>query len=597
MRKFLLIFLAVAVGFVILTVVAVAGLMSLSGKGDKSLAGDVILELRIDQPLAEVSGDDPFAALGGTTALTVRDAVDALEKASEDPKVKGLIAHIATSPGSFAATQELADAVKAFRQKGKKAVAWADSYGEFSGGNGAYFLAAAFDEVYLQPSGDVGFIGIAVETLFAKEAFEKLGVTPQMNARHEYKNAVNLFTEQTFTGPHKEATEHLVKSLFGQLVRGVAEGRNKTKEEVRALVDAGPHIGDEALEAGLVDGLLYRDEVYERAKETWGKGAELLWLHRYLDRAGRPHQDGKHTVALIYGVGQVMRGKSTQSPLGGEPTMGADTVAAALRRAAEDDHVKAIVFRVDSPGGSYVASDTIRREVQRAKEQGKPVIISMGNLAASGGYFVAMDADKIVAQPGTLTGSIGVYAGKFVTAEMWSKLGVNWETVAEGKNATLFSTDQPLTPEHQARIDAELDRIYEDFTTRAAAGRNLPLEALQKVAKGRVWTGEDAKAVGLVDELGGMKRALELAKEAAKIPAGEKVRVQVYPRPLKGMEALLAAFGGEREGDSSESDGARIQSGLPALQGDLRRVQRAMRALGVGEEPGVLTAPVPHVQF
>jgi protease-4 len=596
MRKFILIFIGVCAVFIVLTTVAVVGLFAIAGKGEPALTGDVVLELRIDQPLVEVAHDDPFSAFGATPALSVRDAVDALEKAGDDPRVKGLLAHIATSPGSFAATQELTDAVKAFRAKGKKTVAWADSYGEFSGGNGAYFLASAFDEVYLQPSGDVGFIGIAVETPFAREALEKLGVKPEMNARHEYKNAVNLFTETTFTPAHKEATEQLARSLFNQLVRGVAEGRKLTLDEVRKRVDQGPHLADEALQARLVDGLLYRDEVYERVKETWGKGAELLWLHRYLDRAGRPHTEGRDTVALIYGVGQVMRGKSQQSALGGEATLGGDTVAAAFRRAAEDTNVKAIVFRVDSPGGSYVASDTVRREVQRAREKGKPVIVSMGNLAASGGYFVAMDADKIVAQPGTITGSIGVYAGKFVTSELWAKLGVNWETVAEGKNATLFSTDHPLTPEHRARIDAELDRIYDDFTQKAARGRNLPLEALQKVAKGRVWTGEDALALGLVDELGGMKRALELAKEAAKIPADRKVQVKLYPSPKKGLEALLAAFGGERDGDNSEDEGARAQVGLGSLRADLQAVQRALRALGLGRDAGVLTAPVPEVR-
>ena len=596
MRKFLIIFAIATAVFVGLAFVAVVGMFMLGGGGPKGVSGDVVLELRIDEPLVELAQEDPFAALGGTRPLSLRDAVDALEKASGDPRVKGLVAHVATAPGSLAATQELADAVKAFRAKGKKAVAWADSYGEFSNGNGAYLFASAFDEIYLQPSGDVGFMGLAVETPFAKEALEKLGVQPQMNARYEYKNAVNLFTEQGLTPAHREATEALVRSFFGQLVRGVAEGRKLSEDEVRRLVDSGPYLADEALEAKLVDGLLYRDEVYERVKETWGKGAELLWLKRYLERAGRPNLEGQDTVALIYGVGQVMRGKSQQSPLGGDPTMGGDTVAAAVRRAVEDPAVKAIVFRIDSPGGSYVASDTVRREVQRAREAGKPVIATMGNVAASGGYFVAMDADKIVAQPGTITGSIGVYAGKFVTRDLWAKLGVNWETVAEGRNATLFSTDQPLTPEHQARIDAELDRIYGDFTRKAAAGRKLPLEQLQKVARGRVWTGEDAKAKGLVDELGGMRRALELAKAAANIPPDRPVRVRVYPKEKKGVEALMALFGGGPEGDNSEKEGAQVDSGLRALRGDVTKVQRALRAVGIGSG-GVLSAPVPEVRF
>ncbi|HZA50379.1 MAG TPA: signal peptide peptidase SppA, partial [Myxococcaceae bacterium] len=350
----------------------------------------------------------------------------------------------------------------------------------------------------------------------------------------------------------------------------------------------------EALEAKLVDGVAYRDEVYAKVKEGWGRGGELLYLHRYLERAGRPHRQGRHTLALVYGVGAVVRGQSEIDPLSGGTSMGSDTVAAALRAAAEDEEVKAIVFRVDSPGGSYVASDTIRREVARAREKGKPVVVSMGGVAASGGYFVSMDADRIVAQPGTLTGSIGVYAGKFVTTGLWEKLGINWDTIAYGRNATLFSTDQEFSPEQRAKLEAVLDRIYRDFTARAAEGRKLPLEKLESVARGRVWTGEDAKEHGLVDVLGGFSAALATARELANVPPDAAVRVRVFPHPRRSIEALLAAFAEDDGEDSSEDEGttARGATLRPWLR-QARGVHALAERLGLVERPGALTAPIP----
>lgn len=595
MKKFLVISLAVMGGFAALAVVGIFAIAILAAGSQPSVANNVVLELKLDEPLPEIAGEDPFAAFG-EKPMTLRDAVEALERAGEDDRVKGVVAYLGTSPGSVASVQELRDAIKAFRAKGKKAVAYADSYGEFTGGNAPYYLATAFDEVYLQPSGDLGLIGFAAESPFVKGALEKIGVKPQMGQRHEYKNAVNMFTHDAFNEPHRESMQELLGSLHAQLVKAIAEDRKLSEDEVRALIDDGPYIASEALDKKLVDGLLYRDEVYAKIKEGWGKDADLLYLHRYLERAGRPHQTGEHTIALIQGVGQVMRGKSDLNPLSGESTMGSETVAAALRRASEDERVKAIVFRVDSPGGSYVASDTIRREVQRAREKGKPVIVSMGNLAASGGYFVSMDADKIVAQPGTITGSIGVYAGKFVTQQLWEKLGVNWDTVSIGKNAALYSTDAEFTPEQLAKVDQELDRIYEDFTTKAAAGRKLPLEKLQAVAKGRVWTGADAKELGLVDELGGVTKAIELAKDAAKIAADEDVRIELFPRPKTPFEALMAALGGEQEGENSESEGASVRTSWRPVLEELRGMHKLTRQLGFGPEKGVLTAPVPEIR-
>lgn len=596
MKRFIIGTLAFIGAMSVLFVVGLIGLMVLASASAPTVPSNLVLELDLEGPLPEYVLSNSLSGAFGEDPTTVRDVVDALEKAGDDPRVKSLVARVG-NPGSAAAAQELRDAVKAFRAKGKKAVAYADTFGEEGNGTIGYYVASAFDEVYIQPSGDLTITGLSFETPFARDAFAKFGVTPRYHKRAEYKNAVNTYTEQGYNAPHREATERFTQSLFGQVVRGISEDRKLAEDVVRGLIDKAPLFGQEAVDAKLVDGLRYRDEVMASVKKDAGDGAELLYVHKYLERAGRPHTSGD-TIALVYGVGGVSRGKSQDSPLGGGQVMGGDSVAAALRKATEDSRVKAIVFRVDSPGGSYVASDTVRREVQRAKEAGKPVIVTMGTYAASGGYFVAMDADRIVAQPGTLTGSIGVYSGKFVTEAFWERLGVNFETIAAGRNAAMYGTDADFTPEQDARAEAAMDYIYSDFTRRAAAGRKMPLEKLQGLAKGRVWTGEDALANGLVDALGGYPKALAIAKELAKLPADARVNVEVYPRKKATSEVLSELLG--QTGDNSEDDATAVSAlspWAPLLEG-VRGVYAFGARMGLFEHPrGSLYAPMPHASW
>src|SRR5262249_14198507 len=304
----------------------------------------------------------------------------------------------------------------------------------------------------------------------------------------------------------RKAASQLVASQFGQIVRGIAEARKLPEDQVRAIVDQAPLSAQQALDAHLVDGLAYRDEGHAKFESGGGTPTPLPLL-RYLGRAGPPPARGD-VVALIHGVGTVQRGKSGVDPLSGDVSMGSDTVGSAFRSAVDDSDVRAILFRIDSPGGSYVASDTIWREVSRARAAGKPVVVSMGNVAASGGYFVAMPADRIVAQPGTITGSIGVFSGKMILPAFWEKLGVPWDEVHTGTNATMWSSLSDFSPSERARFDAELDRVYDDFTSKAAEGRKLPKERVLEIAQGRVWTGEDALGIGLVDALGGYGEAM-----------------------------------------------------------------------------------------
>jgi protease-4 len=586
MKRFLVRLLAVIGALVVIAAVVVAAAVLVFRARASRVPDKTVLELDLERALPERVPDNPLAQILNKDQPTLRDVVEGLEKAGDDPKVKALVATIGAAPLGTAQVQEIRDAVIAFRGKGKRAVAFSETFGEVGPGNGAYYLATAFDEIWLQPSGDIGLTGMVAEHPFLKQTLDKLDVEPQMDHRYEYKNAMNLFTEERFTAAHREATEKLIGSIFGQMVRGIAQGRKLSETEVRALVDRGPFLGPEAVGARLVDGLAYRDEVYEKVKKAAGEDSKLLFLARYVQKAGRPHQKGK-VVALVHGLGNVTRGESDEDPFGGQGSMGSDTVTKALRAAMEDDDVKAIVFRVDSPGGSYVASDAIWREVVRARQKGKPVVITMGNVAASGGYFVSMPADKIVAQPGTITGSIGVLGGKFVTRDFWGKLGVTWDEAHTGANATMYSTLTRFTPAEWARFQAWLDRVYGDFTSKVAEGRKLPKEKVLEIAKGRVWTGEDAKALGLVDELGGFHTALRLAKQAAKIADGEDVQVRTYPRRRTPLEQIMG--GGPRE--NSEAAALRqLARQVQALEPLLRR----LRALS-GEMPAPLEAPLPRL--
>ena len=533
-----------------------------------------ILEANFEKSFLENVPDTPTARLMATDRQSLRDVVDALDRGAGDDRVVGLIARVGAAPMPIAQVQEIRDAVLRFRAHKKFAVAYSETFGEFGPGNGAYYLATAFDQIYLQPSGDIGLTGIIMESPFIKGTLNKLGVSFHGDHRYEYKNALNFYTETKYTAPHKEAMTAIMNSWFNQMKDGICQARQIAPDKFQSIVDAGPYLGKEAVDAKLVDGIAYRDEVYAKVKSQAGSNAELLYLDKYLDRAGHPHDHGKR-IALVYGVGAVTRGKSDFDPVQGEQTMGSDTVAAAIRAAAHDDSVKAILFRVDSPGGSYVASDTIWREVVNARKAGKPVIVSMGYLAGSGGYFVAMAADKIVAQPGTITASIGVLGGKMLTSGFWDKVGLSWDEVHNGEKATMFTGTQDYSPAEWARFEAWLDRVYVDFTGKVADGRKLPKEKVLEIAKGRIWSGQDAKTLGLVDELGGYDTALKLAKKAAGIPETDEVKIVVYPHEKSLWESLLQ----RNEADNSDKEAA-AQTLARILQ-DVQPVARELKAVGI----------------
>jgi protease-4 len=571
MSKALVRFLAILGALWLITMVIMIGFVI----GSKGKVPDrTILEADFESALPENVPDSPTAKLMNGERTTLRDVIDAIDRGATDDRVVGMVAKIGAPPLGMAKVQEIREAVGRFRAHKKFAIAYAETFGEFGPGNGAYYLATSFDQIYLQPSGDVGLTGLIMESPFVKGTLSKLGVSFHGDHRYEYKNALNFYTESKYTGPHKEAMTALMNSWFRQMKDGISQARHIAPEKFQSIVDAGPYLGKEAVDVKLVDGLAYRDEVYAQARSKAGARAQFLYLNKYLDRAGRPHESGKK-IALVFGVGGVTRGKSDYDPVQGSQNMGSDTVAGAIRAAAADKDIKAILFRVDSPGGSYVASDTIWREVVNARKAGKPVIVSMGELAGSGGYFVAMAADKIVAQPGTITASIGVLGGKMVTSGLWDKVGLTWDEVHQGSNATMFTGAQDYTPAEWARFEAWLDRVYVDFTSKVAEGRKLPKEKVLQIAKGRIWSGQDAKNLGLVDELGGYDTALNLAKKAAGISDGEDVRLIEYPRAKTLLQTLM------QRGGAENSDKEAVAQTLARVMEVVQPVARQLDAAGI----------------
>jgi protease-4 len=508
----------------------------------------LILELDLTDGVPEGPVTDPLSAILSLRKTRLADIIEGLRRARDDDRVRALVVKVGGGRIGLARMQEIREAVSGFRESGKLTVAWSESFGEFTHGNLPYYLATAFDRIYLQPSGSLGLTGVAVEQLFLHDALAKIGVAFQSAKRYEYKTAADNLTERGFTGPAREAAERLAASVAEQISAAIAERRGKTVEDARALLDRGPFLAAEALAEGLVDALGYRDEVYADARKEAGAGAILQYVARYqrahalAQRARRLPNRRERFVAVIYASGPIKQGRSSRGPVGGG-AMGSDTVAAALRSATSDERVRAVLLRVNSPGGSHIASDTIWREVVRTRASGKPVVVSMSDLAASGGYYISMAADVIVAQPGTLTGSIGVILGKPVLEEALGRAGIATDSVAVGTGATMFAPTHPFSEDEWERINVWLDAIYRDFTEKAASGRRMTVERVHEVARGRVWTGADAAQNGLVDELGGMAAAADIARRRAGLPADAPLRV--YPR-LTPLDQL-------RPPESSES--------------------------------------------
>lgn len=517
----------------------------------------------------------------------MRETVEAIGRAARDRRVAGILVYPSFGAAGLAQVQEIRDALVAFRGQGKVTVAFADTFGELAAGNAAYYLATACEEVVLQPTGSVGLVGLKREATFLAGTLARLGVEPLFEGRHEYKSAAAQLLETGFSGPEAEQLRRVLDSQLAQIVRGIATGRGIVEADVRELVDHGPFLADEASRAGLVDVLGYRDEAIARAKERAGKGARLVLLQRYARRGpGRlPGKGRPVTVAVVTATGSIVRRSGSPLAALGGRSMDAAGTAAAIRKAYRAKGVRAVLLRVDSPGGSAVASETIYREIVLARRSGKPVVVSMGNLAASGGYYLAAGADRIVAQPGSITGSIGVIAGKLVVADAKAKLAMSVDEVHAGDHALIASVNRPFSDAEHERFAASLDGLYDAFVARVAEGRHLTVEQVDEVARGRVWTGEDALERGLIDALGGFDEALRQVREVAGLPPGARLRLQGFP----GRHSLIAGLRPPRTNSTDDASAAPVaRAKASPLEGVLRLYRQLAGEGGrlhVGTEP------------
>ncbi len=489
------------------------------------------LEIKLSGAIQEKAVPDLMTALFvGRQPLSMFDIWTNVRKASVDGRIKCLVLRLGYLECDWAKVNEIREAVLEFRKSGKKAYAYIEEAPEF---DKEYYLASACDKIILHPLGWMGVNGIGGHIPFFKKALDKLGIQAEFEHAEEYKTAYNMFTEEGFTPAHREMMESLYGDIFSLYVEALAEARGKSEKEVRALIDIGAFQGEKALESGLVDDLLYEDQLTELLEEK-GKPLHKITHQEYLKV--KPAAVGLYRgkkVALLYGQGLIHTGESYSQ------TMGSQTIAGWIRAARKDKSIAAVVFRVDSPGGSAVASDIIWREVVLTKKE-KPFVVSMSDVAGSGGYWVSMAAHKIVAQPQTFTGSIGVVGGKFTMTGLYEKLGVTSERLAYGKSADMFSTHRSLTPQERKNLKKEILWIYGQFLNKVAAGREMNKEEVDRIGKGRVWTGRQAKELGLVDEIGGLARAINLAKELAGIPADEEVSLVVWPKKISFWDMLMS---------------------------------------------------------
>lgn len=585
MKRAIIAILAALGGLVILGILFIFA-MSWALLSPTPLPSQVVLEIDLDEGLLEAPPHDPLALALERRRLQTRQVVEGLERAAGDQRVVGLLVRGSSAPGGWGTVAELRKAVERFRASGKPTLLFGETFGEMSSGQGIYYLASAFDEVMIQPSGDVGLMPLTLEMPFVGGMLEKLDVEPRFDRRWEYKDGMEPFRTDGFSDPVRESSRELLESVLNTLVEGVADGRSLSPDSVRSLVAQGPFMAREAEAAGLVDHLGYLDDARDLMAASAGEDSERLSMLRYVERDGRAWNRGPR-VALIYGSGGIMRGRSQYDPLSGGSSFGATTVAGHIRQAVEDDRVQAILFRVDSPGGSYVASDVVRAELARAREAGKPVVISMGNVAASGGYLVSVDSDRIVAHPTTFTGSIGVVAGKFVTRELWSRFGIEWERIEAGGESTLYSAFDDFSEEEWERFQDFLDRVYGEFVELVAQGRGMDVQAVDEVARGRVWTGADALERGLVDELGGFATAVGAVREELGLGEDDPIHLASYP-PERTLVQLIM------------EDGWRVGLGRTltggGADGELLRALRPFLAQAVavgllGDDDGALRMP------
>ena len=569
-RKAVLIIFGILGALILVAFLGIAVLWAALRKGEPTIRDNSVLTLRVAGSLPDYTPDDPFKKYFGGPDQSLTGLVMQFKKAKVDKRIKGILLDVNMSGVGWGKAEEIRDAITDFRTSGKPVYA----YIEF-GLNKEYYIATACDKIIVPPPGELFINGLAADVMFFRGSLDKLGIYPDIFQIGEYKTAGNMFTQKKMTDPHKKYIDELLDDLYGRYVNAIAQARKKTPDEVKALIDNAPYNAEKAKEAGLIDEAMYRDDVEKQFKKLFGyKDTDPFMAVRGSEyRDVSPESLGLNKgerIAVIYASGEIGSGSSENSP-SGDQSIGSDTLAKALNDAAADKTIKAVVLRVDSPGGSGLASDIIWRAVETTNQK-KPVVVSMSDVAASGVYYISASAAKIIAQPSTITGSIGVLAGKPVMRGFYDWLGISNEYVLRGKNAGMFRETEKFSDEERAKFEDWIKTTYyRDFVPKVAKGRNRDEQYIDSIARGRVWTGQQAKDRGLVDEFGGLDKAIEVAKQLAKIPADKGVERVILPYPTTFLQELLS--GG---GENSNTEAQQQRAVYAALPEDARRALRYM---------------------
>ncbi len=572
-RKAILIIGGIFVALVLVVLLGATAIWLAFRKTEPPIRDNSVLVLRVAGSLPDYTPDDPFKKVFGGPDQSLTGLVMQFKKAKVDKRIKAILLDVNMSGVGWGKAEEIRDAIADFRSSGKPVYA----YIEF-GLNKEYYIATAADKIIVPPPGELFINGLAADVMFFRGSLDKLGIYPDIYQIGKYKSAGDMFTQKQMTDAHRQYINELLDDLFGRYKNAIAQARHKTPEEVSALIDNAPYNAQQAKDAGLIDEAMYRDQVEAMLKKLLNqKESEPLVAVRGGDyRDVAPESLGLNKgerIAVIYATGEIGSGNSQNSP-SGDQSIGSDTVAKALNDAAAEKTIKAIVLRVDSPGGSGLASDIIWRAVETANQK-KPVVVSMSDVAASGGYYISASASKIIAQPSTITGSIGVVAGKPVMRGFYDWLGISNEYVLRGKTAGMFRETEKFSDDERVKFEEWIkNTYYNEFVPKVAKGRGKDAGYIDSVAQGRVWTGGQAKDKGLVDEFGGLDRAIEVAKQLAKIPADKGVERVILPYPTTFLQQLLSG-GGENSNTQLEQQRAI----LAAMPEDARRAFRFMQLM------------------
>ena len=569
--KIILIVGGILLLFFIVGVIGLAVLFSTMNK--PSIASKSVLLLNVAGNLPDYVAEDQLAkAFGIRQQQSFTSLLTQLRKAKVDTRINAVILDINFPGIGWGKAYELREAINDFKASGKPVYAYMQI-----GMNREYFIATAADKIFVAPAGDLYINGFAAEAMFYKGSLDKLGIEAEViQIGPKYKNAPDQYTKKEMGEGQQEVVNAILDEYFGQFTKAIADSRRKSVEDVAKLIDDAPYHAPEAKDLGLIDGALTMDDVQADLKSKLGfsdtENVEIVrgGAYKEIPSDSLGLNNGER-VAVIFASGAITLGSSNDGTFGGQMT-GSDTVVKAINDAANDRGIRAIVLRVDSPGGSALASDQMWHAIENAKKKGKPVVVSMGDVAASGGYYISTNADKIVAEPTTITGSIGVFMGKPVIKGLYDWLGVTNQYTMRGKNAGIFRETEKWTPEERAKMEEQTNKIYyDDFIPKVAAGRKMNVEQVNSIGQGHVWTGTQGKENGLVDEFGGFERAISIAKELAGLPADQDVRRVVYPAPRPFLEEW---FG---DPDASEIREAKAKSELiESLPADVRRAFRYM---------------------